>query len=114
MRACGFNTTVHLPILHVKCAIGLTLSEQMEWAWRSDHQSPPHSPDLTLLDFYLWGSMKETVYSTGVQDRDNLIYRTEMAAADIIPRQLVSVRDSIRCRRGACVQAEGGHLECVL
>jgi hypothetical protein len=23
-RACGFGTTVHLPILHIECAIGFT------------------------------------------------------------------------------------------
>jgi hypothetical protein len=40
-----------------------------------------------------------------------LINRTEVAAVDIIPRQLVSIRGSIRCRCEACVQVEGRHFE---
>jgi hypothetical protein len=59
------------------------------------------------MDFYLWGCTKENVYATEVLDRDDLINSIEVAAAHIVPSQLVSVRDSNRCRCEACVQAEG-------
>ena len=29
---------------------------------------PPRSPDLTLLDFFLWGHIKSLVYKTPVPD----------------------------------------------
>jgi hypothetical protein len=50
--------------------------------------------------------VKGKVYAMDVLDHD-LINRTEVAAADIVPSELVTVRDSIRRRCEACVQAEG-------
>jgi hypothetical protein len=49
----------------------------------------------------------EEVYATEVQDRDNLVTCTEVAAADTVPRKLASIRGSIRRRCEACVQVEG-------
>lgn len=34
---------------------------------------PPRSPDLTPLDFYFWGCMKELVYSTPVENEIELV-----------------------------------------
>ena len=36
---------------------------------------PPRSPDLTPMDFYVWGFMKNFVYQTKVDTRDELIQR---------------------------------------
>ncbi|KOX70224.1 hypothetical protein WN51_05660 [Melipona quadrifasciata] len=36
----------------------------------------PRSPDLTSLDFYLWGTLKEKVYSTEVRTGDELITKS--------------------------------------
>ena len=33
---------------------------------------PPRSPDLTPLDFYLWGTLKNTVYATKPQTLEEL------------------------------------------
>jgi hypothetical protein len=56
------------------------------------------------------------VYATEVRDRDDLSSRTEVAAADIrkLPRQLATVRGSIRRRCEMCVQEEGGNFEYLL
>jgi hypothetical protein len=51
---------------------------------------------------------------TEFRDRNGLINRNEVAAADIEPRQIVSGRGSIRRRCEGCVQAEGGHFEHLL
>jgi hypothetical protein len=32
----------------------------------------PRSPDLTPLDFYLWGHLKTNIYKTSVEDIDDL------------------------------------------
>jgi hypothetical protein len=35
------------------------------WIWRGGwKQWPPRSPDLTPLDFYFWGYVKQIVYSS--------------------------------------------------
>ncbi|KAK9688465.1 hypothetical protein QE152_g35295 [Popillia japonica] len=33
---------------------------------------PPYSPDLNPCDFYLWGSLKDTVYRDSIDTLDNL------------------------------------------
>ena len=40
----------------------------------------PRSPDLTPLDFYLWGQMKNMVYDTPVQSEMYLVSRIAVAA----------------------------------
>jgi hypothetical protein len=88
------------------------LSGQMDWALRSDRLVSTFSrSDLPPADFYLCGCTKENVYSTKFRDRDDQINSIEVAAAGIVPRQIVSVRGSIRRRCEACVQAEGGHFK---
>jgi hypothetical protein len=62
----------------------------------------------------MWGCMKEKVNAVEVQGHDDVINRIEVAAADFIPRQLVSIRGSIWCRCEACVQVEGAHFEHLL
>ena len=36
---------------------------------------PPRSPDITPLDFFLWGYVKDIVYKTKVRDIDDLKQR---------------------------------------
>ena len=45
---------------------------------------PPRSPDLTPLDYYLWGHMNTLVYETKVETRAALRDRI-FAAAEQIP-----------------------------
>ena len=47
----------------------------MEW--------PPRSPDLTALNFYLWGHLKATVYRVKILNMDNLKERFRDACAHI-------------------------------
>lgn len=70
---------------------------------------PPRSPDLTPLDFYIWGRAKELVYATEVNTREELIRRIEEAFAMI--RQEIRLRTTtveIRKRCRACIRS-GGH-----
>ena len=34
---------------------------------------PPRSPDLTPLDFFLWGHMKSLIYATPVESEEDLV-----------------------------------------
>lgn len=75
---------------------------------------PPRSPDLTPLDYFLWGHIKQKAYvnkpRTLLQLKHNI--RTEMAA---VPRELCRrVMDNFRCRLEECQQREGRHLDNVI
>ena len=73
---------------------------------------PPRSPDLTPLDFYVWGYMKSEVYKTVVRD-ENYLRNRIIEAANKVRNELtfnVSVR-AIRKRARACVRENGGQFE---
>ena len=61
-------------------------------------------PDLTPLDFYLWGHKKSIMYKTSVSSGMDLIAGIAEAAARVrnTPGQFEQVRESMcrRCRRG--------------
>ena len=44
---------------------------------------PARSPDLTCLDFFLWGYMKSMVYETDIDSEEYLIARIVSAAAKV-------------------------------
>jgi hypothetical protein len=49
---------------------------------------PPRSPDITPLDFFLWGYVKDIVYKTPVTSLDELKLRTVAAIETITPQKL--------------------------
>lgn len=79
-------------------------------------QWPPRSPDLTPLDFYLWGHMKALVYETPVTSDMDLIGRIAEAAARVrdTPGQFERVRESMRRRCETCILANGRNFEHLL
>ena len=46
-------------------------------------QRPPRSPDLTPMDFFIWGKMKSLVYETPIETPEELVARVAEAAAII-------------------------------
>lgn len=77
---------------------------------------PPRSPDLTPLDFYLWGHLKCMVYETPVPSDMDLMARIVEAAARVreTTGQIERVRDSMRRRCEACIAANGANFEHLL
>jgi hypothetical protein len=77
---------------------------------------PARSPDLNPLDFFLWGHLKSIVYSTPVQDVQDLKQRiiNGFEKIRLSPGIFERVRNSIKRRYDVCVQAEGGHFEQLL
>ena len=74
---------------------------------------PPCPSDLNPLGFYLWGHVKNEVYSTPVTNVDELWERI-VDAFDAIrkqPDQLEGVRESMMRRLNGCVAANGQHFE---
>ena len=77
---------------------------------------PPRSPDLTPMDYYLWGHMKTLVYETKVDSRAALRRRVFAAAQHIRnhPHNISSATESLLIRAENCIATAGGHFEQVL
>lgn len=76
------------------------------WKW------PPRSPDLTPLDFFLWGYIKSKVYNIPVRTREELEDRVRTAFRQLNPDCIYNA-----CTRGfssrvySCLQENGGHIQ---
>jgi len=77
---------------------------------------PPRSPDLTPLDYYLWGHMKTLVYETKVDSRAALRDRIFGAAEHIRnhPNIIASATQYLLMRAENYIAAGGGHFEQLL
>lgn len=74
---------------------------------------PPRSPDLTPLDFFLWGTMKQRVYREVSNTREELLQRI-MVTADELKNDremLMRATQQVGLRAMACLQNNGGHIE---
>uniref|UniRef100_A0A1Y1L7H2 Tc1-like transposase DDE domain-containing protein n=1 Tax=Photinus pyralis TaxID=7054 RepID=A0A1Y1L7H2_PHOPY len=76
---------------------------------------PPRSPDLTPLDFFLWGHLKNLVYSeNGIIDSVEELVARVMAASEVIktnPMMVLKSSNSVPRRCRLCVAAGGGIFE---
>ena len=81
------------------------LQHDIEW--------PPRSPDLTPCDFFLWGYLKNKVFTTPPANLATLRQRI-IDEVDDLRRQPDIVRNAMRemhKRATLCVQINGGHVE---
>lgn len=79
------------------------------WNW------PPRSPDLTPLDFYLWGKIKEKVYVTPVNCREELERRLIQALGELDPNEVRrAVIRGVKTRLLKCLEFNGGRFEHLL
>jgi hypothetical protein len=76
---------------------------------------PSRSPDLTPLDFYLWGHLETVIYATLVNDAGDLWERVQNACQVIRDDNLVfeRIRQLCVCCAQERVQNEG-HIEHLL
>ena len=73
---------------------------------------PPRSPDLTPLDFYLWGTLKDVVYrQKKTRTLDELRECIELSCADIQLNMLQSVVRAAVQRQSLCEDVNGDHFE---
>ena len=81
---------------------------------RCDPEWAPHSPDLNPPDFYLWGYLKDNVYTNNPQTIPNL--KAAIAAKiRAIPREeCVRVIQNFASQVQVCLQCGGAHLEHIL
>ena len=72
---------------------------------------PPRSPDLTPLDFFLWGFVKDQVYSTPVADLDDLKLRINLALQNVTINMLRNSWREVDNRLDICRATNGSHVE---
>ena len=77
---------------------------------------PARSPDLTPLDYFLWGYLKQLVYAVTVNNVEELRQRIEEGCQTIRnqPGIFERVRSSFWRRCTTCIEMEGGHIEHLL
>lgn len=78
-------------------------SQTQEW--------PPRSPDLTPLDFFLWGYVKDKVCATQPTTIADMKLRIERAFRDITDGTLQRVENNFRLRVTQCIDQNGGVFE---
>lgn len=83
-----------------------------KWIGRGGpRQWPPRSLDLTPLDFFLWGYVKDKVMFEPPTTKENMKQRIRDACASVTPEILTNVRTTLMFRVNKCLQVRGGHFE---
>lgn len=73
---------------------------------------PARSPDLTPVDFFVWGRAKELVYTTEINTREELLQRIETAFTIMKQEmQLKITTTEVRNRYRKCIRNGGSHFE---
>lgn len=72
---------------------------------------PPRSPDLTPLDFFLWGYIKNIVYAEKIRDLDHLRERISAAILTVTPEMIARTWQEIDYRLDICRATNGAHIE---
>ena len=75
---------------------------------------PPRSPDLSPLDFFLWGYLKRKVYSNRPVTIEDLKRNITEECRQISPETLEKVMANNYRRMLLCKQNSGGHFEHLL
>ncbi|CAM1324679.1 Uncharacterised protein r2_g3343 [Pycnogonum litorale] len=93
------------------------LDHQFPEAWigrRGPVEWPPRSPDLSPLDFYLWGHLKAMVYQVKIRDINHLKERIINAITSITSTVLMRVHQQWKIRINLCIQNNGTHIEHII
>jgi inhibitor of nuclear factor kappa-B kinase subunit alpha len=75
---------------------------------------PARSPDLNPCDFYLWGNLKDKVYSNNPYTLVELKQRIRETSSSIQISEMNLASNNILKRLEACLRAEGRHFEHLL
>jgi hypothetical protein len=84
-----------------------------QWVGRAALRAwPPRSPDLTRLDFFLWGFVKDRVFVPPLPANvAELRTQIDAAVAEVTPEMLRSMWQDIDYRWDVCHITNGSHIE---
>lgn len=74
-------------------------------------QWPPRSPDLSPLDYWLWGYLKSRVFAHGPETLEALKDAIKEEISLISPEQLRQAVEHFAVRVSAVIEQNGGHFE---
>jgi uncharacterized protein YheU (UPF0270 family) len=75
---------------------------------------PPLSPDLTPPDYFIWGYLKQVVYSNRHQTIEDLKQNIEVAMWNISEETLKKIVRNMVTRVNTCYAENGGHFQHLL
>lgn len=75
---------------------------------------PPRSPDLNMLDFFLWGVLQHRVNQLTSRSIDEVKRKVPAEIARITPDTLARVHENLFKRLHKCIEQEGGVFEHLL
>lgn len=81
---------------------------------RGDQSWPARSPDLSALDFFLWGYVKSKVFQNRPQNLDDLKNNIREVIAEIPVDMCRRTMASVLHRAQICTERNGGHLTNVI
>ena len=99
---------------HYHRGVWAFLDENLQGHWigqRGTFEFPPRSLDLTPLDFYLWGTLKDVVYRKKPATLGDFRAEIRAACAAIPINTLTDVNQSTTRRCNRCLAANGKHFE---
>ncbi|MGH9701722.1 MAG: hypothetical protein ACRD52_19985, partial [Candidatus Acidiferrales bacterium] len=85
-----------------------------EWIGRNGTISwPPNSPDLSLLDTFLWGHLKNVVYQQRNENIEEIMAKIVNEINRLNQENDILIASSERLQRGyrSCFENNGGHIE---
>ena len=83
-------------------------------SYRTNNVWPPHSPDLSPLDFFLWGFLKDRVYTPAPTTLGDLKAAIRCEMRKIPVQTCRAVIDNFNKRLDVVLRTGGRHLEHVL
>lgn len=75
---------------------------------------PPRSPDLTIMDYFVFPYLKNRIFRTPVLNLQELQERITQECANITPEMLQNAFDSMTRRVNLCIEQGGGHFQQLL
>ncbi|UYV79606.1 hypothetical protein LAZ67_18000015 [Cordylochernes scorpioides] len=90
------------------------LDKNLSGQWigrRGPIEFPARSPDLTPLDFFLWGTVKDGVYKRKPRNLDILWNEIQAVCREILLDVLIRCTESVVTRTQNCIDAAGHQFE---
>jgi len=73
---------------------------------------PPRSPDITPLDFFLWGYIKNKVFKTTPTSKDDCQFKVRQAIDQLSPEQIRrATKNEVERRVLKCLECRGMHFQ---
>ena len=83
-------------------------------SFKTDRVWPPHSPDLSPLDFFLWGHLKDSVYDPKPDTLEQLKSAIRREMRKITPAMCANVIENLKKRLDVVSTQKGRHIEHLL